>query len=52
MVVDNDVVVELKPFVNIKNIDPIAPVMPRYYFNFIDFSHVLSLRKGSRVLTG
>jgi replication factor A1 len=48
IVIDNDVVIELKSIVKTKAIDPLTPDMSRYYFRFIDFAHVLSLGKGSK----
>lgn len=45
-------VVELESIIKTKAIDPLTPAVSRYYFRFIDFAHVLSLGKGSRVLTG
>jgi len=50
MVIANDV--ELKSTVKTNQIDPLTTVVPRYYFKFTDFSHVLSPGKGSQISTG
>jgi hypothetical protein len=43
------VVVELKSNVKTKAIDPLTLAVSWYYLRFIDFTHVLSLWKGSRL---
>jgi hypothetical protein len=48
----HDTVIDLKSNTKIAPIEAIQPSVPRYYFNFIDYAHIMTKSKGSRVLTG
>uniref|UniRef100_A0A2K1ZKM8 Replication protein A OB domain-containing protein n=1 Tax=Populus trichocarpa TaxID=3694 RepID=A0A2K1ZKM8_POPTR len=50
-VVVHDVVIDLKSNTKIAGIEAITPYIPRCYFNFIDYAHILTKSKGSRILT-
>jgi replication factor A1 len=52
MVLENDIIDDLKSDTKISTISTIAPSVPRHYFKLIDFSHVISKGKGSRILIG
>ncbi|KAI9400981.1 hypothetical protein POPTR_001G062301v4 [Populus trichocarpa] len=47
----HDAVIDLKSNTKITGIEAITPHVPRYYFNFIDYAHILTKSKGSRILT-
>lgn len=47
----HDAVIDLKSDTKITAIEPIQPYVPRYYFNFIDYAHLITKSKGSRILT-
>ena len=51
-VVAHEVVIDLKSDTKIARLNPLTPQVPRHYFNFIDFAHLLTKEKGSRTLTG
>ena len=51
-VVAHDAVIDLKSNTKITGIEAITPHVPRYYFNFVDYAHILTKSKGSRILTG
>jgi len=52
MVLENDIIDDLKSNTKISTISTIAPSVLRHYFKPIDFSHVISKGKGSRILIG
>jgi replication factor A1 len=52
MVLENDIIDDLKSDTKISTISTIAPSVLRHYFKLIDFSHVISKGKGSRILIG
>uniref|UniRef100_A0A2K1ZPE8 Uncharacterized protein n=1 Tax=Populus trichocarpa TaxID=3694 RepID=A0A2K1ZPE8_POPTR len=47
----HDAVIDLKSNTKIIGIEAITPYVPRYYFNFIDYTHILTKSKVSRTLT-
>uniref|UniRef100_A0A6N2LHF7 Replication protein A 70 kDa DNA-binding subunit B/D first OB fold domain-containing protein n=1 Tax=Salix viminalis TaxID=40686 RepID=A0A6N2LHF7_SALVM len=51
-VVAHEAVIDLKSDTKVTRIDPITPPIPRHYFNFIDFAHLMTTGKRSGVLTG
>ena len=48
----HDAVIDLKSNTKITGIEAITPSVPRYYFNFIDYAHIMTKSKSSRNLTG
>jgi hypothetical protein len=46
MVLENNIIVDLKSDAKISTVFAIAISVPRHYFKLIDFSRVLSKRKG------
>ncbi|XP_034903514.2 uncharacterized protein [Populus alba] len=50
-IVAHDVVIDLKFNTKITGIEAITPSVPRYYFNFIDYAHIMTKSKSSRILT-
>ena len=51
-VIAHEAVIDLKSDTKVTKIAPIIPPIPRHYFNFIDFAHLMTTRKRSGVLTG
>uniref|UniRef100_A0A6N2LTF1 ATP-dependent DNA helicase n=1 Tax=Salix viminalis TaxID=40686 RepID=A0A6N2LTF1_SALVM len=51
-VVAHEAVIDLKSDTKVTRIDPMTPPIPRHYFTFIDFAHLLTTGKRSGVLTG
>ncbi|KAJ6677619.1 hypothetical protein OIU85_008217 [Salix viminalis] len=51
IVVDHEAVIDLKSDTKITHLDSLKHDVPRYYFNLIDFGHVLTKGMGSRILT-
>ncbi|KAJ6971640.1 hypothetical protein NC653_032229 [Populus alba x Populus x berolinensis] len=47
----HDAVIDLKSNTKITGIEAITPFVPRYYFNFIDYAHIMTKSKSSRILT-
>ncbi|KAJ6945951.1 hypothetical protein NC651_000888 [Populus alba x Populus x berolinensis] len=47
----HDAVIDLKSNTKITGIEAITPSVPRYYFNFIDYTHIMTKSKSSRILT-
>ncbi|KAL9356244.1 hypothetical protein Peur_049497 [Populus x canadensis] len=47
----HDAVIDLKSNTKITGIEAITPSVPRYYFNFIDYAHIMTKSKSSRNLT-
>ena len=52
VVVNHEAIIDLKSDTKITHLDSVKHDVPRYYFHLIDFAHVLSKGKGSRILTG
>jgi hypothetical protein len=52
MVIDHDVVIDVKSNVQITRLNPLTPSITRCFFSFVDFAYILTTRKGSRMLTG
>jgi len=53
MVIDHDVVIDVKSnIVQITRLNPLTPSITRYFFGFVNFACTLTIRKGSRMLTG
>ena len=52
IVVDHEAIIDLKSDTKIIHLDSVTHDVPRYHFNLIDFAHVLTKGKGSRILTG
>ncbi|KAG5241489.1 replication protein DNA-binding [Salix suchowensis] len=50
-VVAHEAVIDLKSDTKVTRIDPMTPPIPRHYFIFIDFAHLLTMGKRSGVLT-
>nr|XP_034919245.1 replication protein A 70 kDa DNA-binding subunit D-like [Populus alba] len=50
-VVGHEAVVDLKSDTKVTRLNSPPLSIPRYYFNFTDFAHVLNKEKGSRLLT-
>jgi len=46
-----DAVIDLKSNIKIAAIEAIQPYVSRYYFSFIDYAHIMTKSKRSRVLT-
>nr|XP_034915104.1 replication protein A 70 kDa DNA-binding subunit B-like [Populus alba] len=51
VVVGHEAVVDLKSDTKVTHLNSPPLSIPRYYFNFTDFAHVLNKEKGSRLLT-
>uniref|UniRef100_A0A6N2NHM6 RCC1-like domain-containing protein n=1 Tax=Salix viminalis TaxID=40686 RepID=A0A6N2NHM6_SALVM len=51
-IVAHEAVIDLKSDTKVTRIDPITPPIPRHYFNFIDFAHLMTTGRRSVVLTG
>ena len=51
-VVSHEVVIDLKSDTKVTRLNSLPLSIPRYYFNFTDFTHVLNKGKESRLLTG
>jgi len=51
-VVAHEAVIDLKSNTKVARLNPLTPQVPRHYFNFIDFTHLLTKGKGSRTLIG
>ena len=51
-VVAHEAVIDLKSDTKVARLNPLTPQVPRHYFKFIDFAHLLTKGKGSRTLTG
>ncbi|KAG5240448.1 replication protein DNA-binding [Salix suchowensis] len=50
-VVAHEAVIDLKSDTKVARIDPITPPIPRHYFHFIDFAHLMTTGRQSGVLT-
>jgi replication factor A1 len=51
-VVGHEAVIDLKSDTKVTRLNSPPLSIPRYYFNFTDFAHILNKEKGSRLLTG
>ncbi|XP_011015653.1 PREDICTED: uncharacterized protein LOC105119224 [Populus euphratica] len=51
IVVSHEVVIDLKSDTKVTHLDSVPLSIPRYYFNFTDFTHVLKKGKESQLLT-
>ncbi|XP_073260150.1 uncharacterized protein [Populus alba] len=52
VVVGHEAVIDLKSDTKVTRLNSLPLSIPRYYFNFTDFAHILNKEKGSRLLTG